>query len=437
MKKNVIVLILGGGRGTRLYPLTKMRAKPAVPIAGKYRLIDIPLSNCINSGLNKIYVITQFNSVSLHHHLQSYHFDAYSHGFVSMLAAQQTNDSNSWYQGTADAVRQNFNFIHQRDVDYVLILSGDQLYRMDFQKMIETHERNQADVTIASVPVTKDRASELGIMRIDETGKVLGFLEKPKTDEELEHVYTGEDFIRERGYDPQGREYLANMGVYLFNKQTLIDALTKTNYTDFGKEVFPAAIRTQRVCVHLFDGYWEDIGTIRSFYEANLALAQPNPIFEISTPEAPTYSKMRHLPASRFGHATITQSFISDGCQIGDGAVIENSIIGIRSKIGKGCVIRNSIIMGQDFTTSLEDDQSKENAGLPAVGIGARTIIDGAIVDKNVQIGHDVVITNPKGVQNTNELEFGMIRDGVICVEKGAVLQPHWSLAETLNKIQD
>ena len=222
MKKNVIALILGGGRGTRLYPLTKMRAKPAVPIAGKYRLIDIPMSNCINSDLNKIYVITQFNSDSLHRHLASYRFDAFGHGFVQMLAAQQTNDSESWYQGIADAVRQNFKYIQQRNIDYVLILSGDQLYRMDFQKMIETHEKNGADVTIASVPVTRDRASSLGIMRIDEKGKVLGFLEKPKTDEELEHVFTGEDFIRDRGYDPQGREYLANMGVYWFNRSTLV-----------------------------------------------------------------------------------------------------------------------------------------------------------------------------------------------------------------------
>ncbi|MDO5309415.1 MAG: glucose-1-phosphate adenylyltransferase [Planctomycetia bacterium] len=434
MKKNVIVLILGGGRGTRLYPLTKMRAKPAVPIAGKYRLIDIPISNCINSGLNKIYVITQFNSVSLHHHLKSYHFDAFSHGFVEMLAAQQTNDSSAWYQGTADAVRQNFNFIRQRDVDYVLILSGDQLYRMDFQKMIETHERNNADVTIATVPVQKERASELGIMRINEEGQVLGFLEKPKTDEELEHVYTGEDFIRDRGYDPQGREYLANMGVYLFNRQTLVDALTKTDYTDFGKEVFPAAIRTRKVCVHLFDGYWEDIGTIRSFYEANLALAQNPPTFEISPPEAPTYSKMRYLPASRFENATISRSFIADGCQIGNGAVIENSIIGIRSKIGRNCVIRNSIIMGQDFITRPEDDKLEINAGRPAVGIGDCVIIDGAIVDKNVQIGHNVVIRNDNNVQNTQEREFGMIRDGVICVEKGAVLPPYWSLTESLKK---
>lgn len=432
MKKNVITLILGGGRGTRLYPLTKMRAKPAVPIAGKYRLIDIPISNCINSGLNKIYVITQFNSVSLHHHLQSYHFDQFSRGFVEMLAAQQTNDNNSWYQGTADAVRQNFNFIRQRDVDYVLILSGDQLYRMDFQKMIETHERNNADATIASVPVSKERAADLGIMRIDESGKVMGFLEKPKTSEELEQVYTGEDFIRERGYDPQGREYLANMGVYLFNRQTLVDVLSKTNYTDFGKEVFPAAIRTQNVCVHLFDGYWEDIGTIRSFYEANLALAHNPPKFEISTPDSPTYSRLRYLPASRFDNAKISQSFIADGCQIGDGAVIENSIVGVRSKIGKNCVIRNSIIMGQDFVTSPEEDAVEIAAGRPVVGIGDNVIIDGAIVDKNVQIGNDVIITNPNRIQNTDEREFGMIRDGVVCVEKGAVLRSRWSLLECL-----
>ena len=432
MKKNVIALILGGGRGTRLYPLTKMRAKPAVPIAGKYRLIDIPMSNCINSGLNKIYVITQFNSDSLHRHLQSYRFDPFGHGFVQMLAAQQTNESESWYQGTADAVRQNFNFIKQRNVDYVLILSGDQLYRMDFEKMIETHEKNNADVTIASVPVEKERAHALGIMRIDETGRVLGFLEKPKTDEELEHVYTGEDFIRERGYDPQGREYLANMGVYLFNRTTLVEALEKTDYKDFGKEVFPATIRTKNVFVHLFDGYWEDIGTIRSFYEANLALAQNSPIFQISPPEAPTYSRLRYLPASRFDDATVRRSLIADGCEIGEGAVIENSIIGIRSKIGKNCVIRNSIIMGQDFITSEAEDAREIAANRPPVGIGDNAIIDSAIIDKNCQIGHDAVITNPMRVQNTPEMDFGMIRDGVTCVVKGAVLPPFWSLVETI-----
>ena len=432
MKKNVIALILGGGRGTRLYPLTKMRAKPAVPIAGKYRLIDIPMSNCINSGLNKIYVITQFNSDSLHRHLQSYRFDPFGHGFVQMLAAQQTNESESWYQGTADAVRQNFNFIKQRNVDYVLILSGDQLYRMDFEKMIETHEKNNADVTIASVPVEKERAHALGIMRIDETGRVLGFLEKPKTDEELEHVYTGEDFIRERGYDPQGREYLANMGVYLFNRTTLVEALEKTDYKDFGKEVFPATIRTKNVFVHLFDGYWEDIGTIRSFYEANLALAQNSPIVQISPPEAPTYSRLRYLPASRFDDATVRRSLIADGCEIGEGAVIENSIIGIRSKIGKNCVIRNSIIMGQDFITSEAEDAREIAANRPPVGIGDNAIIDSAIIDKNCQIGHDAVITNPMRVQNTPEMDFGMIRDGVTCVVKGAVLPPFWSLVETI-----
>ncbi len=437
MKKNVIALILGGGQGTRLYPLTKMRAKPAVPIAGKYRLIDIPLSNCINSGLNKIYVITQFNSDSLHRHLQSYRFDPFGHGFVQMLAAQQTSDGSTWYQGTADAVRQNFKFIQQRNVDYVLILSGDQLYRMDFQKMIETHEKNHADVTISTIPVRKEDASSLGIMRISEEGRVLGFLEKPKTDEELKHVYTGEDFIREQGYEPNGREYLANMGVYLFNLDTLVDALDKTSYTDFGKEVFPATIRTKNVCVHLFDSYWEDIGTIRAFYEANLALAQNPSIFEISPPDTPTYSRLRYLPASRFDGATIRHSLIADGCEIGEDVVIENSIIGIRSRIGKKCVIRNSIIMGQDFITSKKEDDADLAAGRPVVGIGENAIIDSAIVDKNCHIGHDVVIKNPFKVQNTEEMDFGMIRDGVTCIVKGAILPNNWSLVDALNQKQE
>lgn len=430
----MIALILGGGRGTRLYPLTKMRAKPAVPIAGKYRLIDIPLSNCINSGLNKIYVITQFNSDSLHRHLQSYRFDPFGHGFVQMLAAQQTNDGDTWYQGTADAVRQNFRYIQQRHVDYVLILSGDQLYRMDFQKMIETHEKNKADVTIATIPVHKKDASALGIMRISTEGRVLGFLEKPKTDEELKHVYAGEDFIREQGFDPQGREYLANMGVYLFNRNTLVEALEKTDYKDFGKEVFPATIRTKNVCVHLFDGYWEDIGTIRAFYDANLALAQNPSVFEISPSDTPTYSRLRYLPASRFDGASIRNSLIADGCEIGEDAVIENSIVGIRSRIGKKCVIRNSIIMGQDFITRPEEDVAELAVGRPKVGIGDNCIIDSAIVDKNCQIGHDVVIKNPLKIQNTPEMNFGMIRDGVICVIKGAVLPPYWSLVEALKQ---
>ena len=430
--QNVVVLILGGGRGTRLYPLTKFRSKPAVPIGGKYRLIDIPLSNCINSGLKQIYVATQFNSVSLHHHVHSYSFDDYGSGFVEILAAQQTNNNGTWYQGTADAVRQNFNYIRQRNIDYVLILSGDQLYRMDFQRMIKTHIEASADVTISAVPVSRERAPELGIMRLDETGRVVGFLEKPQTDSELDQFKTPADMIQRQGIEPAGRNYLASMGIYLFNRVTLIAALEKTDYKDFGKEVFPASIRTKKVQVHLFDGYWEDIGTIRSFYETNLAMAGENPPFMLSEPTAPTYTRPRFLPATRVDSATVRSSLLADGCTIGAGTVIENSVIGLRAQIGKNCVIRNTIIMGQDFYRMPNETAQDASAGLPALGIGDDTTIDGAIIDKNCAIGNGVVITNPEKIDNTAELSFGMIRDGVICVEKNAVITDGWNLAESL-----
>ena len=432
--QNVVVLILGGGRGTRLYPLTKYRSKPAVPIGGKYRLIDIPLSNCINSGLKRIYVATQFNSVSLHHHVHSYSFDDYSRGFVEILAAQQTNNNGTWYQGTADAVRQNFNYIRQRNIDYVLILSGDQLYRMDFQRMIKTHIEASADVTISAVPVSRERAPELGIMRLDSTGRVVGFLEKPQTDTELEQFKTAPEMIARQGIEPAGRNYLASMGIYLFNRDTLIAALEKTDYKDFGKEVFPASIRTKKVQVHLFDGYWEDIGTIRSFYETNLAMAGNNPPFTLYEPTAPTYTRPHFLPATRIEKASVTTSLISDGCTIGEGTVIENSIIGLRAQIGKNCVIRNTIIMGQDFYLTPKERTQDAAAGLPSLGVGNNTTIDGAIIDKNCAIGRNVVITNPGKIDNTGELSFGMIRDGVICVEKNAVIADHWDLAASLMK---
>lgn len=423
---NVVVLILGGGQGTRLYPLTKYRAKPAVPIGGKYRLIDIPLSNCINSGLKQIYVATQFNSVSLHHHIRCYTFDDYSRGFVEILAAQQTNRSGTWYQGTADAVRQNMNYIAQRDIDYVLILSGDQLYRMDFRNMIETHIGTHADVTIAAVPVTRDKASGFGIMRLSEKegsrGRVVGFLEKPKTDYELDHVRISPDAIEALGLEANGRDYLASMGIYLFNKETLIESLEKTDYKDFGKEVFPAAIRTKHVQVHPFDGYWEDIGTIGAFFETNLAMASDNPPFMLSVASAPTYTRSNFLPSSRVSGATVRSSLIADGCTIGEGAVIENSIVGLRTQIGKNCVIRNTILMGQDYYQTQKELAQIAAEGKVPIGIGDNTTIDGAIIDKNCCIGKNVTITNPDKIVETPETSFGMIRDGVICIEKAAVV---------------
>ncbi|MEJ5343009.1 MAG: glucose-1-phosphate adenylyltransferase [Thermogutta sp.] len=419
---NVLAVVLGGGRGTRLYPLTKYRSKPAVPIAGKYRLIDIPLSNCINSGISRIYVLTQFNSVSLHRHIRAtYNFDVFHRGFVEILAAQQTLTRTDWYQGTADAVRQNLSYIDRDDIDYVLILSGDQLYRMDFRKLLETHQRSEADVTIAALPVTAEAASSLGIMRIDETGRVLGFLEKPKTEEELSFMRTDPEWFAQFGLKAHGRPFLANMGIYLFNRKTLVDVLEKTDYRDFGKEVFPASVRARRVFVHLFDGYWEDIGTIGAFFEANLALTRPSPPFALDQPNAPIYTRARFLPPSRIERANIRDSLVADGCVIGEGAVIENSIIGLRSIIGPNCVIRNSIIMGNDFYEAPTADRQ-------ALMIDENSYIENAIVDKNCRIGKNVRIVNAEGVKEAPETEYCMIRDGVTVIPKGTVLPDNWAL---------
>lgn len=418
--QKVLTLVLGGGRGTRLYPLTKYRSKPAVPIAGKYRLIDIPLSNCLNSGLNRIYVLTQFNSVSLHRHIRrTYVFDPFCDGFVEILAAQQTLTTERWYQGTADAVRQNLRYVDQPDVRYVLILSGDQLYRMDFRHMLETHLRTGADVTIGAVPVAREAASGLGIMRLGDDGRVIGFLEKPKTDEELEHVRSDPDWLRARGIEAQGREFLASMGIYLFTRERLCDCLEKTSYQDFGKEVFPAAIRSMRVYVHLFDGYWEDIGTIGSFYRANLGLASQQPPFSLFSPDLPIFTRARFLPPSRLEGVSVRGSLVADGCQIGAGSIVENSVIGLRSLIGRNVTIRNSIIMGNDF---YHPPYGTDLSGIPPLGIGDGTIIDGAIVDKNCHIGRGVRIINKDGLQESEETPYGMIRDGIVVIPKGTVI---------------
>jgi len=427
--KNVATLVLGGGQGTRLYPLTKFRSKPAVPLAGKYRLIDIPLSNCLNSGLNRIYVLTQFNSVSLHRHIRStYNFDRFSHGFVEILAAQQTVANTNWYQGTADAVRQNLRYLQQPGIDYVLILSGDQLYRMDYRDMIASHEKAGADVTISAVPVHSHEASGLGIMRLDGTGRVIGFLEKPQTEEELDHVRTDPAWIEEQGVAAEGRDCLASMGIYLFNRNTLLDVLEKTAYEDFGKEVFPASIRSRHVQVHLFDGYWEDIGTIKSFFQANLQLTSDDPPFELSSVDAPIYSRARFLPPSRLEGATIRNSLIADGCMIEEGAVIENSVIGLRCLIGRDVQIRNSVLMGNDFYETPEEIAADESSGVPQLGVGAGTRIEDAIVDKNCHIGRDAEVVNRLGVESTEETACGMVRDGIVVVPKGTTLPDGWSL---------
>jgi len=407
----------------RLRPLTSYRSKPAVPLAGKYRLIDIPISNCINSGINQIYVLTQFLSVSLHRHIRgAYTFDNFSGGFVEILAAQQTQETGEeWYQGTADAVRKNLRYLTQHNVRHVLILSGDQLYRMNYRKMLKTHVESEADVTIAAKPVTREEASALGIMRVDDAGRVNGFLEKPKTAEEVEHVRTDPQWIDQHGVKSDGRDLLASMGIYLFNVQTLLDALQLTDYRDFGKEVFPASIRSRRVQLHLFDGYWEDIGTIRAFYEANLALAMPDAPFIMNVPHEPIYTRARFLPPTRVDGATIERSLIADGCEIGAGTKIINSIVGLRCRIGRNVEIRDSILMGADF-------YEEGDADVTPLHIGDSTVVRGAIVDKNCRIGADVRVEPPSDGEDRTIDSNCVIRDGILVVQKGATLPHGWRI---------
>lgn len=416
--RNTVALILGGGRGTRLFPLTKIRAKPAVPLAGKYRLIDIPISNCINSGVNRIYVLTQFLSVSLHRHLrQTYRFDHFNNGFVELLAAQQTvEEGMDWYQGTADAVRKNIRYIEQRWVDHVLILSGDQLYRMNFEDMMKTHVESGAAVTIAGIPVHRKDAHALGIIKVDDNGRVTGFVEKPKTEDQHAGVRTDPAWIDAHGIPSEGRDLLANMGLYIFNRDVMVDLLSNTDYQDFGKEVFPAALNKYHVQLHLFDGYWEDIGTIRAFYEANLSLARKSPPFDFSDSRAPVYSRARFLPPTVVEDAKITSSLVADGCQIGRGTVIENSVIGLRTVIGDNVTIRNSVIMGADYRESKEDLKP----GQIPIGIGDGSVIEGTLLDKNCRIGKNVRITNAGKVENQGEDEPMQVRDGIPVVIKDA-----------------
>lgn len=431
--RNIVAVVLGGGRGTRLQPLTGYRAKPAVPLGAKYRLIDIPLSNCLNSGINQIYVLTQFQSVSLHRHIRgTYRFDNFSGGFVEILAAQQTlseaGEHMDWYQGTADAVRKNLRYLLEPGIEYVLILSGDQLYRMDFGQMLETHHNANADVTIAAKPVNRSEASSLGIMRVDNGGRVVGFREKPSTDAELNDVATDPSWIDERGIRSQGRDCLASMGIYLFNRDALVDVLEKTSYRDFGREIFPTSIRTRHVQLHLFDGYWEDIGTIRSFFEANLMLAQPNPPFELASATAQLYTRARFLPPTRIDGAAIERSLVADGCVIGAGTRIENSVVGLRCQIGRDVTIRSSIIMGADYYETPGQLSAHHADGLPPIGIGPGAVIDGAIVDKNCQIGALAQVTagGERALPDGPVGEHCTVRDGILVVAKNGIVPEGW-----------
>lgn len=414
---DTLAIIMGGGAGTRLFPLTKDRSKPAVPIGGKYRIVDIPISNCINSGLRHMYLLTQFNSASLHRHIQnSYKFDNFSRSFVEILAAQQTPSGGHWYQGTADAVRQNLRDFLQRPYRYFMILSGDQLYRMDYRLVLAQHIETGADITLGTIPVTRDAASAFGIMHSDSERKIFRFEEKPKDSALLDELKIPRELLLELGRNGDEELYQASMGIYVFTRDVLVEALDN-DLADFGKHIIPASIGTHRVLVYIFQDYWEDIGTIRSFFEANLALTNPLPSYSFFDTTAPIYTHARFLPASKINAASVKQAIISDGCIISD-AHLERCVIGVRSYVDSGSTIRHSILMGADFYEA--DLAAHENGGTP-LGIGRNCIIDHAIIDKNARIGDGVVIT-PEGKPENMDAENYYIRDGIVVVPKNAVI---------------
>ena len=419
----VLSLILGGGRGTRLFPLTAMRSKPAVPVAGKYRLIDIPISNCINSGLNRVYILTQFLSVSLHRHISNtYKFDPFSRGFVEVLAAQQTMEKSDWYQGTADAVRQQLRYVLEDSNREILILSGDQLYRMDFRKLIETHRKSNADVSIAVIPVPRDQVEGFGVVRINPDGKVTSFVEKPKKPEDIAAFEIPAEQIKAHGVDPKGRNFLASMGIYLFKRETLLELLNADpTVTDFGKEIFPRSIKTHNVQAYLFDGYWEDLGTVKAYHDSHMALAGENPPFDFHSPDGVIYTRMRFLPASRIIKADLKHALVSDGCVIDEGSRLENCVVGVRSRIGSGVSLKNTVIMGADRYEKTEEIETNSAAGIPPLGIGAGSIVHNAIIDKDARIGKNVRITNDARHEN-HEGTNHAIRDGIVVIPKGAII---------------
>jgi glucose-1-phosphate adenylyltransferase len=418
MSKKILAVILGGGAGTRLYPLTASRSKPAVPIAGKYRLVDIPISNCLNSGIDRMFVLTQFNSASLNRHIKNtYHFSAFSSAFVDILAAEQTPDNPTWYQGTADAVRQCLRHLGPFDSDYVLILSGDQLYQMDFMEMLKTHEEMRADISIATIPVADREAPEFGIMKKDAAGFISSFIEKPKRD-------ILPNWVSDTGADMQrvGRHYLASMGIYIFNRQLLADLLQNeyVEAADFGKEIIPQSISKYKVASYQYDGYWTDIGNIYSFFEANLGLTADIPDFNLFDNNKAIYTRARMLPPAKISGTTLEKTIIAEGCII-NASRIENSVIGIRTRIGTGTTIVSSYLMGIDFYETIEEIEQARVNGLPTAGIGNRCYIRNAIVDKNCRIGDDVRINGGPHLENTDHSLY-TVKDGIVVVKKGAVL---------------
>jgi glucose-1-phosphate adenylyltransferase len=423
MQRSVLSLILGGGQGARLFPLTQLRAKPAVPVAGKYRLIDVPISNCLNSGINRIYVLTQFMSVSLHRHIaNTYKFDMFNHGFVEVLAAQQTMEGAKWYQGTADAVRQNLRQIEEDPCSDVLILSGDQLYRMDYRELLETHVQANADITIAVIPVPESHVAGFGILKMNEQGRIESFIEKPRVAEkEHEPFFTPAEWIEARGVKCEGRHYLASMGIYLFKRDVLLDLLTDPQATDFGRDVFQKHYQRLNVFAHLFDGYWEDLGTIKSYHQASLDLTREKPAFEFYHPEGPIYTRMRFLPASRISGATIKDSLISDACVVHSGTSINHSLLGVRSRFGERCRIIETVVIGADRFETDEDRERNRQEGIPSMNVGNDCHIERAILDKDCRVGNNVTI-NYHGKEPNVDGDCFYIRDGIVVIPKGMIV---------------
>lgn len=413
---------MGGGQGTRLFPLTKDRAKPAVPLAGKYRLVDIPISNCINSGFRRVYILTQFNSASLHSHIsRTYKFDQFTTGFVEILAAQQTPSNTGWYEGTADAVRKNLIHFLSHDFDFLIILSGDQLYRMDFRPLIAQHAESDAEITVATIPVTTDAAQALGILQVSDDLRITRFVEKPKDPKVIDSLKITPELQTRLEIKNSNESLLASMGIYVFNRRLIGEMLNNT-LPDFGKHLIPQCIPTRRVFSYVFQGYWEDVGTIRSFFEANLNLVSELPRFNFFDMAAPVFSRPRYLPGSKINGAQIDHAVIADGCII-NRTRITQTIVGLRTIVEAGTQLNRAVLLGNDFYESQESVERHQREDKPRMGIGANCKIENAIIDKNARIGNNVTIS-PAGKPDSVDHELYYIRDGIVIIPKGAII-PH------------
>jgi len=420
MNNEVLAIVLGGGQGSRLFPLTLQRSKPAVPIGGSYRLIDIPISNCLHADIRRIFVLTQFNSASLNRHIsQAYRMDAFSQGFVDILAAEQTPDNPNWYQGTADAVRQAARHFVRFDADYYLILAGDHLYRMDYAELVDAHHESRADITIAAQPISIDEASAMGIFRFDRAGQIVAFEEKPKR-ERLQEIGQSIPAGSTAGGHTPDKPFVASMGVYVFSRDVLLEAIEQDGATDFGRQIIPNALGKYRVSAYLFRGYWADVGTVLSFYDANIMLTRPGAPFKFYDPRRPIFTHARFLPGARFSDCTVHDAVVAEGCYL-DRASIEQSIVGIRTNMQSGATIRRSVLLGADYYEA--DDDAPARGANPKLGVGRDAVLDRVIVDKNARIGDGARLVNEKRVQDADGDGY-YIRDGVVIVPKDGVVKP-------------